>query len=101
MERQTEFGQSLDLKIYTQVMKIGGTEALFIRFTSGTKLIRKSFIGFGLQQFKRIDEQVRIIAAHTGAEIVHHQSDDCDRRHSGRMCNTNDAGLHPRDKELR
>ena len=102
LKLQTDFGQTLDLNVTTQVMKVSGTFACFVKVNSGDKLIRKSFKGFGPEGFKWADDQAQTLKLLTGAEVVHHATNECDRGHGKiNKCNTNDSDLTSNEKSLR
>lgn len=93
LQTQTEFGQSLNLTVATQVMKISGTKACFVKFLSDGKLIRRSFGGFSARQFRWADKKAFELKMLTGADIITHP-DDCDREHPVlNPCNKRDASL--------
>ena len=102
LKPQTDFGETLDLNVATQVMKISGSFACFVKVFSGDKLIRKSFMGFGAGGFKWADEQMMTLHALTGATWKVHDTDDCNRNHPvANKCNTHDADLTSAEKALR
>ena len=93
LKTQTEFGESLNLTVATQVMAISGSKACFVKFMSGGKLIRKSFGGFSAEQYKWADKKAQELKLLTGAEIITHQ-ENCDREHSViYTCNDNLVGV--------
>ena len=101
LKLQTNFGETLDLNITTQVMKISGAYVCFVKVNSGSQLIRKSFGGFQPNQFKWADEQAATLKMLTGATIKFHQN-ECNRRH-GKInhCNTEDSDLNYSERKLR
>jgi hypothetical protein len=102
MQTQTDFGQTLNLNVATQVMKINGVSSCFVKVSSGSNLIRKSFKGFGPESFKWADEQAQTVKLLTGADIIYHATNECDRNHPvGRNCNTKDSDLTIAEKSLR
>lgn len=98
LKRVTDYGESLKLTASTRVLSDGVCYAIF---SSGAKLIRKSMFGYGPEGFKRADDAVQSLVLIAGATRIHHSTNECDRRHSGRMCNTNDATMSASDKALR
>ena len=102
LKLQTDFGETLDLNVTTQVMKVSGSWGCMVKFSSGSRLIRKSFMGFGAENFKWSDEQVVQLHLLTGATIKWHDSQDCDRNHPvANKCNTHDADLSLAEKATR
>ena len=102
LKLQTDFGQTLDLNVSTQVMRISGSDGCMVKFSSGSQLIRKSFMGFGAESFKWADAQVVSLRLLTGATIKSHATDECNRNHPvANKCNTMDAVLSPSEKSLR
>lgn len=102
LKTQTDFGESLELTVTTQVMKISGSLACFVKFYAGDNLIRKSFKGFAPEQFKWADESAFALKRLTGATIVTHATDECDRQHQwGHKCNTSDSDLNAVEKKFR
>lgn len=98
---QTEYGESLNLEIHTQVMRVAGTLACFVKVSSKGNLIRRSFGGFSPQQFKWADEQAQTLKILTGATVVPHTY-KCDREHPvTHGCNLRDGNLTRAESEMR
>jgi len=99
LQLQTDFGESLDLTVSTKVLPSDGV--CYVMFKSGKKLIRKVMFGYGPEGFKRADDAAQSLRMLTGARIIRHDTDYCDRTHSGYACNTNDIAMNPYDRNLR